>query len=101
MTIRPSNISQAYKAYIPTPKSSETRADGKPSAADRHDRLELSHGAAGLAAQHPAAASVSQEISSGASPERLAQLKGSIAAGTYRVSSEEIAGAMLGTDYRV
>ncbi len=101
MTIRPSNISQAYKAYVSAPKCSESKTEHKTSPIDRQDRLELSREASGITPQQSIVASLSHEVSAGASAERLAQLKESIANGTYSVLSEKIAAAVLGVEYRI
>ncbi len=95
MTIRPSNISQLYKAYIPEPKNSKTKAEQKIASGDRQDRLEISKGAAGVTRQQTISANVSREVSAGTSPQRLAELKESVASGTYNVSAAEISSAIL------
>ncbi len=99
MTIRPSNISQVYKAYIPSAKNSDTKTAHKSSAADRQDRLELSKDASGVTSQQTLSATLSHEVTTGTSAERLAQIKERISEGSYNPSSDSIAAAMLGMQY--
>ncbi len=101
MTIRPSNISQVYKAYGPSAKNNEAKAEQKLSATDRQDRLELSRDASGVTPQQTMSTTLSHEVSAGTSAERLAHLKELVLTGGYNPSAESIANAMLGTQYRV
>lgn len=101
MTIRPSNISQVYKAYIPSAKNNEAKTEQKLTASDRQDRLELSRDASGMTVQQTMSSALSQDVSSGASAQRLTQLKELILTGNYNPSAESIASAMLGAQYSV
>ncbi len=101
MTIRPSNISQVYKAYIPSTKNNEAKTEQKMAPSDRQDRLELSRDASGMTVQQTMSSALSQEVSSGASAQRLAQLKELVLTGSYNPSAESIASAMLGAQYSV
>lgn len=101
MTIRPSNISQVYKDYIPSAKNNEAKSEQRLTATDRQDRLELSRDASGMTVQQTMSTTLSHEISSGASAQRLEQLKELVLTGDYNPSAESIASAMLGTQYSV
>ncbi len=98
MRIDPKNkVDGVYDALIR--KNTTESASVKHSESDlKRDRVELSQSAEGHDELKAAREEVLREVERGSSPDKLRGIKAKVDSGSYSVSSEDIADAMLGTD---
>jgi anti-sigma28 factor (negative regulator of flagellin synthesis) len=91
--IDPSKISDLYEAYARY--SSNANSGVNKESELSKDRVEISDVGMGASSIASLRTRIVSEIETGADEQRLLELKNSIKNGTYYVSNEDIAGAML------
>ena len=95
MRIDPNNLSGVYESQMKTGGSTVGGEEIKENKMPK-DRIELSSAYKKRSGINEIKSNVVSEIEKGASPEKLKMLKKQIQDGTYKVSSDDIAQAMLG-----
>lgn len=95
MRIDPKNMDGIYETTVKKNASALAGDANGNSPKAKTDRVEISKALKGRSEADVAASVVVSQIDAGASPEKLHKLKSAIAAGTYHVSSDDIADAML------
>lgn len=95
MRIDPTKIDGIYEAQLKR-GAGQVHTDSIGSEI-KEDRIELSKNAKEHDELRGLVSGIAGEIEKGASPDKLRALKKSISEGSYSVSSEEIAGAILNT----
>jgi anti-sigma28 factor (negative regulator of flagellin synthesis) len=94
MKIDPSHIDKLYGALAADNAAQAPREESRQRAIDK-DSLALSDAARGHSQIDAAVKQTVDEATKPASAERLLRYKNAIQSGTYRVSSEDIAAAMI------
>ncbi len=92
MRIEPGKIENVYEIQLKNDAGSSGENKGREI---QKDRIELSSECKSYDEQTSVSKSITSEIESGAGTEKLRKLKAQIQSGTYNVSGEAIAEAML------
>lgn len=89
---------ERYKSYVSAVKKEETQAaksKGLKTVSSNTDKVEISQDAASRAEVARLASSVALEVEGTASPQRLREITENIENGTYFVSAQDVADAIL------
>lgn len=100
MKINPSGGREIYQAYLQSAKNNDNaQKAGAPQARPINtDKVTLSGDAAAMAEIGRARAAMAAEVESAGDPARLEALRGQVQAGTYFVSTDALAGAIMGEE---
>lgn len=99
MRIDPKNLSAAYEAQLKSNLTSNSKEEIKSDKA-MQDRVVLSDDYRKNSGIEGAKKKLIDEIEKGASPDKLFRLKNEIQSGTYNVSSEDIAQAIISSFHK-